>query len=174
MHQGSHSKMMAEPGLEPKARLVPPVPCIFPKSEASQKEDATQSCKLLGSGQHGKALSAGLSPTLEVTVWGSSTGATTFSLDWDRSVRLATHQRDSDTWMGRAGTLGGSPDRPHLLGDEGAGERDRRPEEDAAAEDHFPVEAVTQVAKDGGSHHEAADEHCAGRGELRGGTGPCG
>lgn len=59
------------------------------------------------------------------------------------------------------------PGRPHLLRDEGAGERDSRPEENPAAEDHLPVEAVTQVAEDGGSHHEAADECCVGRGEPR-------
>lgn len=68
------------------------------------------------------------------------------------------------------GYWAGSLDRPHLLGDEGAGERDCRPEENAAAEDHFPVEAVAQVTKDGGSHHEAADKHCARRGEPE---GPC-
>ena len=60
-----------------------------------------------------------------------------------------------------------SPGRPHLLRNEGAGERDGRPEENPTAEDHFPVEAVTQVAKDGRSHHEAADEHCVGRGERQ-------
>ena len=65
----------------------------------------------------------------------------------------------------------GSPGRPHLLGDEGAGERDHRPEENSAAEDHFPVEAVTQVAEDGGGHHEAADEICMGKESFRGGAG---
>ena len=65
----------------------------------------------------------------------------------------------------------GSPGRPHLLGDEGAGERDRRPEENPAAEDHFAVEAVTQVAEDGGGHHEAADENCMGEESFRGGAG---
>lgn len=70
--------------------------------------------------------------------------------------------------MGCQGYWAGSWDRPHLLGDEGAGECDCRPEENAAAEDHFPVEAVAQVAKDGGSHHEAADKHCARRRELKG------
>lgn len=65
----------------------------------------------------------------------------------------------------------GNPGRPHLLGDEGAGERDHRPEENPAAEDHLPVEAVTQVAEDGGGHHEAADENCAGEESFRDGTG---
>lgn len=73
--------------------------------------------------------------------------------------------------MGHAGLLGRKLDRPHLLGDEGAGEGDSRPEENAAAEDHFPVEAVAQVTKDGGSHHEAADEHCGGEESLRGSAG---
>lgn len=58
---------------------------------------------------------------------------------------------------------------PHLLRDERAREGDGRPEEDATAEDHLPIESVTQVAEDGGSHHEAADEHCGEkRGELEG------
>lgn len=52
--------------------------------------------------------------------------------------------------------LGGA----HLLRDERTREGDGRPEEDAAAEDHLSIEAVAQVAEDGGSHHEAADEHC--------------
>lgn len=58
---------------------------------------------------------------------------------------------------------------PHLLRNERAREGDGRPEEDATAEDHLPIESVTQVAEDGGSHHEAADEHCGKkRGELEG------
>ena len=87
----------------------------------------------------------------KVVIWGSSKGA---------------GQSDWPPTGGTDGTLGcrpGSLDRPHLLGDEGAGERDCRPEENAAAEDYLPVEAVAQVAKDGGSHHEAADEHCRRR-----------
>ena len=47
-----------------------------------------------------------------------------------------------------------------LVGDEGAGQGHRGPEEDAAAEDDLPVEAVAQVTEDGGGDHEAADEHC--------------
>lgn len=70
--------------------------------------------------------------------------------------------------MGHTRLLGRKLDRPHLLGDEGAGEGDSRPEENATAEDDFPVEAVAQVAKDGGSHHEAADEHYRRRGEPEG------
>lgn len=63
----------------------------------------------------------------------------------------------------KQGHLGG----PHLLRDERTREGDSRPEEDAAAEDHLSVEAIAQVAEDGGSHHEAADEHCGKkRGEL--------
>lgn len=63
----------------------------------------------------------------------------------------------------KQGHLGG----PHLLRDERTREGDGRPEEDAAAEDHLSIETVAQVAEDGGSHHEAADEHCGKkRGEL--------
>lgn len=47
-----------------------------------------------------------------------------------------------------------------FVGDEGAGERHDRPEEDAAAKDDLPVETVAQVTEDRGSEHEAADEHC--------------
>lgn len=60
----------------------------------------------------------------------------------------------------------GVPGGPHLLRDERTREGDGRPEEDAAAQDHLSIEAVTQIAEDGGSHHEAADEHCGKKREA--------
>lgn len=46
----------------------------------------------------------------------------------------------------------------YLFADEGAGQSDDRPEENAAAQDDLSVEAVAQVTEDGSRHHEAADE----------------
>lgn len=48
----------------------------------------------------------------------------------------------------------------YLFGDEGAGEGDGGPEEDATAQDDLPVETVAQVTEDGRRHHETADENC--------------
>lgn len=93
-------------------------------------------------------------------------------------VWMKTSQRGSRRWRERdarggcARMPGRKPDGPHLLRDEGAGEGDRRPEEDTTAEDHLPVETVAQVAEDGGGHHEAADEHCAGGESVMGAGSP--
>lgn len=94
---------------------------------------------------------------------------------WDGEVEDGQHERtrvlgeevanDSGGDGGVAGLTDahqppGQDQQPEvLLGNEGAGEGDGRPEENATAENHLPVEAVAQVAEDGGSHHEATDEH---------------
>lgn len=60
----------------------------------------------------------------------------------------------------------------YLFADEGAGQGDKRPEDDAAAQDDLSVEAVAQVTEDGSCHHEAADEDCGRkRGESVTGAG---
>lgn len=48
----------------------------------------------------------------------------------------------------------------YLFADEGAGQGNNGPEENATAQDDLSVEAVAQVAENGGRHHEAADENC--------------
>lgn len=55
----------------------------------------------------------------------------------------------------------------YLFADEGAGQGNNGPEENATAQDDLSVEAVAQVAEDGSRHHEAADENCKKRGEGR-------
>lgn len=47
----------------------------------------------------------------------------------------------------------------YLLADEGAGQGNNGPEENATAQDDLSVEAVAQVAENGRCHHEAADEN---------------
>lgn len=47
----------------------------------------------------------------------------------------------------------------YLFADEGAGQGNDGPEENATAQDDLSVEAVAQVAENGGRHHEAADEN---------------
>lgn len=46
----------------------------------------------------------------------------------------------------------------YLFADEGAGQSNDWPEENAAAQDDLSVETVAQVTEDGSCHHEAADE----------------
>lgn len=47
---------------------------------------------------------------------------------------------------------------PYLFADEGAGQSNNGPEENATAQDDLSVEAVAEVTKDGSCHHETADE----------------
>lgn len=51
------------------------------------------------------------------------------------------------------------PAESYLFADEGAGQGNNGPEENATAQDDLSVEAVAQVAENGGRHHEAADEN---------------
>lgn len=51
------------------------------------------------------------------------------------------------------------PTESYLFADEGAGQGNNGPEENATAQDDLSVEAVAQVAENGGRHHEAADEN---------------
>lgn len=55
-HLESHSRMMAELGLEPRALTPRPegsaVPYLLPESEAARKEEATQGSRSPSSGQH--------------------------------------------------------------------------------------------------------------------------
>lgn len=70
-------------------------------------------------------------------------------------------------WAGqRAGSSGLVPGRreSYLSADEGAGQRNNGPEENATAQDDLSVEAVAQVAENGSRHHEAADENCKRKG----------
>lgn len=56
----------------------------------------------------------------------------------------------------------------YLFADEGAGQGNNGPEENATAQDDLSVEAVAQVAKNGGGHHEATDENCKKKEEKGG------
>lgn len=47
---------------------------------------------------------------------------------------------------------------PYLFANEGAGQSNNGPEENATAQDDLSVEAVAEVTKDGSCHHETADE----------------
>lgn len=55
----------------------------------------------------------------------------------------------------------------YLYADEGAGQSNNGPEENATAQDDLSVEAVAQVTEDGSRYHEAADEDCGKEGEEK-------
>lgn len=75
------------------------------------------------------------------------------------------HDRIIRPWAGRR--LRNTPgcQESYLFADEGAGQGNNGPEENATAQDDLSVEAVAQVAENGGRHHEAADENCKNKRE---------
>lgn len=66
---------------------------------------------------------------------------------------------DGDGGLTETEFLCGSGAVLYLFADEGAGQGNNGPEENATAQDDLSVEAVAQVAENGRSHHEAADEN---------------
>lgn len=68
------------------------------------------------------------------------------------------HDRIMKRWAGQRVRNGCQ--ESYLFADEGAGQGNNGPEENATAQDDLSVEAVAQVAENGSRHHEAADENC--------------